>query len=778
MAAPPDRLLPWWLERQLDPTGPDVVPGPAATVNTTHRDWVLLGTVGAPERAVLDPRGLLTPWPAGWSLDWWVGADDRWHLPSRASGVRQNLLGDAPVVETAMRVPSGDLRHRAWAVAGGDGVPPGGAVVVELENASPVPVAIALAVRPWNPLGASAVHAVDLEATTVTVDSRVALVLPKAPSRVAFGDVRRDAVESVLDGTASGEWPEGGVRCTAGAATAAFLFPLPHTAVLRVVVPLASVPVGPGRRRSDATALAEVEPRALPGADRVVSGWEAQVRRAARVELPEPRVAEALAAARRHLLLHTAGDDAGAWPPVVVGGLDTSVLAVALDRQGLHTEAERLLVGFADRQALDGSFGGETHRGDAAGAWLHAVAEHVRLTGGADLAVDLVGPVAKAAHHLQRRHLSRRARRSDGGPSLLPAGDGPGWVGDDGPTYHDALWAWRGLLDASFTLEAAAQPDAASEVAAGAAEMAGALAASLTADATATASLVPLLGPGARMPAGAVATVAALASVLCGPGAPPEELAGALAAGAGWLAEQPADTPAVWHHVGHAGQSPRLTAAAALADTLTGRADTAISRLRWLLDRGAPLWTWPEHVHPRTGGGSGGQGHDAAATAGVIGLIRALAVVEVSDGLALAPAVPAEWYGREIEVHGLPTAVGRLSYAVRWHGERPALLWELEPPDDPAVADALVRLLGGPVRLSAPGLDPTWSTHEARGEALLERPPLADQARVEADGATGADAAPAPVGTPAAAQGDVSPAGPVAEPVRRDPAPDDGGSFS
>ena len=60
------------------------------------------------------------------------------------------------------------------------------------------------------------------------------------------------------------------------------------------------------------------------------------------------------------------------------------------------------------------------------------------------------------------------------------------------------------------------------------------------------------------------------------------------------------------------------------------------------------------------------------------------------------------------EVHRLPTLHGRLSCAIRWHGYRPALLWELER----TAADPIVAL-------SCPGLDPVWSSTEASGEALL-----------------------------------------------------------
>jgi hypothetical protein len=78
-------------------------------------------------------------------------------------------------------------------------------------------------------------------------------------------------------------------------------------------------------------------------------------------------------------------------------------------------------------------------------------------------------------------------------------------------------------------------------------------------------------------------------------------------------------------------------------------------------------------------------------------------VVEAGDGLDLCRRFPQAWYGAGLEVHDAPTAHGPVSFAIRWHGERPALLWELQRP----------------TLLRAPGLDATWSSGDARGEALL-----------------------------------------------------------
>ncbi|HEX8581021.1 MAG TPA: hypothetical protein VF640_01770, partial [Acidimicrobiales bacterium] len=129
-----------------------------------------IGNVGSGWRAAVDGRGRVTPDPGRWSLDWSVGAEDRWHVAAREAAVRQRLVDAAPVVETAMRIPHGDAVHRAYAVqAAGDE-----AVVVEVENRSPAPVAVAFTVA-----GADAV----VEGDRVVVDGRVAVVLARPPAR-------------------------------------------------------------------------------------------------------------------------------------------------------------------------------------------------------------------------------------------------------------------------------------------------------------------------------------------------------------------------------------------------------------------------------------------------------------------------------------------------------------------------------------------------------------------------------------------------------------------
>lgn len=120
----PDWLWPYWIERQIDPRSPSFIPRghlPFMT-NVTHRNWTMVGNIGSAWEAIVDPCGLVTPWFDGWSLDWWIGAEDRWHFPSRDTAVRQSLVEATPIVQTAMRVPGGDAIQRVYTTAGSEGI--------------------------------------------------------------------------------------------------------------------------------------------------------------------------------------------------------------------------------------------------------------------------------------------------------------------------------------------------------------------------------------------------------------------------------------------------------------------------------------------------------------------------------------------------------------------------------------------------------------------------------------------------------------------------------
>ena len=74
--------------------------------------WTTVGNLDSRARAMVDPSGRVAVAASGWLLDWWIGAEDRWHMPAEESAVRQQLVGSSPVVETRVRIPTGDAVSR------------------------------------------------------------------------------------------------------------------------------------------------------------------------------------------------------------------------------------------------------------------------------------------------------------------------------------------------------------------------------------------------------------------------------------------------------------------------------------------------------------------------------------------------------------------------------------------------------------------------------------------------------------------------------------------
>jgi hypothetical protein len=261
-----------------------------------------IGVLGGARSAAVGRTGVVAPHAAAWDLDWWIGADDRWHLPTREAAVRQQLIDGMPVVQTSMRVPGGDAVQRVY----GAPVPDVGEVaVVEIANESPAPFVVALVVR-----GASRI---DHEDTTVYVDGRSAWRTPRPSSRWALA--ADGTTEEIVTSGAASDAPFASRQDRAARLVGAFLFPVAHRTTLRAAIALGTQGLG------------GVDPVALPGADAVARGWQVQLDRGLRVELPDPVLQAAIDAARPAAAL--AGQ---AWK------VDPGVVAV-LEDWGLDTEA-------------------------------------------------------------------------------------------------------------------------------------------------------------------------------------------------------------------------------------------------------------------------------------------------------------------------------------------------------------------------------------------------------------------------------------------------------
>jgi hypothetical protein len=198
---------------------------------------ITTGVTGRPWRASITAWGAVEPWGGGPVLDWWIAADDRWHVPADEPSVRQVRAEGTAVTETRVRVPSGDAVQRVYSVGHA-----GGLTVIEIENDSTLPIAVAFSHRGL--LTERPIADVPIEGLTL---------------------------------------PEG-----------AFVMPVGHAARVRVAIPHTAGVVTPGPL-----------PAGVPGATQVARGWLALTERASRLVLPEVWAghAAAVTAARCELAL-------------------------------------------------------------------------------------------------------------------------------------------------------------------------------------------------------------------------------------------------------------------------------------------------------------------------------------------------------------------------------------------------------------------------------------------------------------------------------------------
>ncbi|MEJ2617751.1 MAG: hypothetical protein P8Z35_22540, partial [Ignavibacteriaceae bacterium] len=97
-----DWIFPFWVNRQYNPNCKSFVPRShlGLSMNITHRNWTAVGNPECDVEPIVDPRGLVTPFKNGWSIDIWLVVKDKIFLPSASETVEQNLIDDLPAVKT------------------------------------------------------------------------------------------------------------------------------------------------------------------------------------------------------------------------------------------------------------------------------------------------------------------------------------------------------------------------------------------------------------------------------------------------------------------------------------------------------------------------------------------------------------------------------------------------------------------------------------------------------------------------------------------------------
>lgn len=646
-----DWVWPFWVERQFDPKDVAFIPRAFTIthINLTHRNWTAIGVPDWPELPIVDPRGLLTPFYDGWSIDLWLITEDgRILLPSRALRASQALDVEGLAITTETRDGPLALVCRAE-VGDGDGTAP--TCRLKVDAHSDADGWLVASLRPCNPEGVSTIHKAalidDRRAWLVEGKRRVCFSEPVARHHVSnyrAGDVHLHLHDQ--DDQQSGE-------CDVGMLTAAALFPVRAGAGrgLEVSIPLA----WPGT---------EHRPR------RRRAGWKEALAGHARLSVPDPAFQRLYDIALRSLVLHSPHE---VWPgPYTYKRFwfrDAAFIIHALLCAGLTERAERAIDLFPERQTAFGFFHSQDGEWDSNGEALWTMERFCRLTGRSPKP-EWRSAILKGGQWIQRKRTTDDGRTPHAG--LLPAGFSAEHLGPNDFYYWDDFWGIAGLRAAAWMAERLNEYNAAEDFRRHAGAFAAAVDRSLEGAARRLGRPAMPASPYRRLDAGAVGSLAAGYPLqLFHPDDP--RLLDTVA----WLREACFVDGGFFQDMIHSGINPYLTLHIAQVLLRAGDPDV-LALMRTVADLASPTGQWPEAVHPTTLGGCMGDGQHVWAAAEWVLMLRNCLVREEGETLVLCGGVPKEWLapGKVIAFGPAPTAFGPVELRVESTAEAVQVHWE------------------------------------------------------------------------------------------------------
>lgn len=336
---------------------------------------------------------------------------------------------------------------------------------------------------------------------------------------------------------------------------------------------------------------------------------------------------------------------------------DATYLINGLDKLGFHKESERILLTYPSRQRQSGFFLSQRGEWDSNGQAIWTLAEHYRLTHNKNFLKKVGSSIARGAKWIAYKRRTNMYLAA-GYRGLMPPGLSAEHFGLDDYYYWDDFWSLAGLRDAAFTAQnlgkdaknfenAYKQLDASVEE-------------SLRYVESRLAKKIMPISPSRRMDSAAIGCLAAYYPCRLIE-ANDQRLLNTI----DFLEEKCFINGGFFHDVNHAGFGTYLTIHIAQC-YIGNRSQKAVDIMNWILSVMSSTFTWPEAIHPRTLGGTIGDGHHGWAAADFILMIRNMLFLEENKRLVITPVIPLSWLKKKekIVVRQAPTYFGQLDFTV------------------------------------------------------------------------------------------------------------------
>ncbi len=662
-----DWVWPYWVERQFDPSDESFLPRAfnLAHLNLTHRNWTAVGAPDSTELSIVDPRGLVTPFFDGWSLDPWIITREGFYLiPSRLKVIRQEfVIQGNPQVQTIAEDMNVVLRSRVESYL----EEPVTICRIKLSAFSPKGGWLAVSLRPYNPEGISFIHKISLLESRRgwKVNGHSFIHFDSKPDRTNFS--------RYWDGDVFAKLPlaseECEVECSVGLATAVALFELEpnRTREVTVTIPL----------KKNFDGVPTERPEFLP-----TKKWDENLNGLCQLDIPNKQFQFLYDAAIRSLILHSPLDVyPGPYTYKRFWFRDAAFMLHAMLCVGMVERAEKIIDRFSLRQTPGGYFLSQDGEWDSNGEALWIMQRFCELTGKKPDSKWKFS-IYKAAAWIQVKRINKKDSPYFG---LLPIGFSAEHLGPNDYYYWDDFWGIAGIRASAYFAEQFKDRDLSAEFSSEALEFFGCIEKSIEITAKQTRGKFMPASPHRRMDAGAIGSLAA--------GYPLQLLDPhdeRLLNTAQFLFKECFFEGGFYQEISHSGINPYLTLHIAQVFLRAGD-PRYFDLMNTIGSLATTTGQWPEAVHPRTKGGCMGDGQHIWAAAEWVQMIRNCFVREEESEkkLILCSGIPDSWIleGSSISFGPTLTSFGPIKIKIKtqdgkikiqwsgdWHGDKEPLI--------------------------------------------------------------------------------------------------------
>ncbi len=664
---------PYWVVRQFDPKDVSFIPRAFSLthINLTHRNWTAVGIPDLSLYPIVDPRGLLTPFLDGWSLDAWVvqGEGDQNLIPAYLKTTTQKWhLEKTPSITTHSNHHHLKLNSHISVEKSKEG--PYCMMTVEASSASAAWLVISL--RPLNPEGVSEIRNITLldQGLTWQVNKKERIYFNEVPDKHYFSEFREgDVYRKVM---AANKHPEKlsaqnaeSVECSSGMATAAAMFRIPEHGQRKIEI---QIPLTISLIR-----------KPVPQSFIVASSGEAEqiwseaLRGHTKLQVADKQTQAVYDAAVYAMILHTPGIDAfpGPYTYKHFWFRDAAFIVNALLGANLIARAEKILDHFPARQRLTGYFCSQDGEWDSNGQVLWIYRRFCELTGTLPKAA-WKDSIKRGAEWMKRKRLPEDLEQPHAG--LFPPGFSAEHLGPNDYYYWDDFWGVEGFFSAAYLMQGYQDSQSAQQYENEAGHFETCLLRSLDQSEARLKTKAMPASPYRRLDTGAIGSLAI--------GYPltfwePDDLR--VMQTVEYLLKNHFIEHGFFHDMSHSGINPYLTLT--VAQTLLRNYDPRYADImRRIQKLASPTGQWPEAVHPQTLGGCMGDGQHIWAAAEWILMIKNCFVREEKERLILCSGVLPEWYegGKKASFGVTPISQGLISVELFSEGTGVRVSWKAE----------------------------------------------------------------------------------------------------